>query len=100
MRILKKLDYDGKMMRKYDIESLKLMSISGERLDADTWRWVYNLMPKTTYINDFIGQTELLTGFCGNYFDINEFKTVFPGLPGSVGKPYPGCNVKIIDESN
>lgn len=97
LRILKKVDYDGKWMRKYDSSSLKIMSVSGERCDADTFKWIHNLYPRTI-INDFIGQTELLTGFCGNYLDLKEFKSLIPSLPGSVGRPFPGCNVKIIDE--
>jgi len=54
VRILKKLDYDGKVIKQYDTSSLKLFGISGERCDADTLIWVSKMFPEC-YINDFLG---------------------------------------------
>ena len=34
IRILKKLDYEGKYINKYNTKSLKLLSVSGERCDT------------------------------------------------------------------
>ena len=35
-----------------------------------------------------------------NFLNLNDFKTVFPTLPGSVTKPVPGFEISIVDDHN
>ena len=41
MRLLKKLDYDGKYFKQYDTSSLKVMSLAGEKSDTATVQWIH-----------------------------------------------------------
>lgn len=71
----------------------------GERCDPDTIWWIHNHFPHVI-INDNWWQTETGWPISGNYLNLDDFKTVFPTLPGSVTKPAPGYNVLIVDDHN
>lgn len=51
VRIIKKLDYDGEWIPKYDISTLENYSMVGERCDPDTIHWLHNRFPGVI-IND------------------------------------------------
>jgi propionyl-CoA synthetase len=51
VRILKKEDYDGEWIKKYDISSLQGFLVVGERCDPDTFKWLQRHLFNTR-IND------------------------------------------------
>ena len=74
---------------KYDFSSLRLCVSAGESLPASIW---HGWKERTGLdIIDGIGSTENFHIFLSNY----------PGdiRPGSSGKPFPGYEVKIVDEA-
>jgi len=78
---------------------LRTIGLVGERCDPDTIHWIHRHLPNVL-INDTWWQTETGWPICANLLNLNDFKTVFPTLPGSVTRPVPGYRVEIFDESN
>ena len=99
VRIIKKEDYDGKWVKKYDVSSIDGYLLVGERCDPDTINWIHRHFPHVK-INDTWWQTETGWPITGNLLNISEFGKIFPTLPGSVTKPVPGYDVKIFSEEN
>ena len=99
VRVVKKEDYDGNLVKKYDTSSIRTFCLVGERCDPDTIHWVHRHFPKVL-INDTWWQTETGWPISANLLNLADFKTVFPTLPGSVTRSVPGYEVKIFDESN
>lgn len=99
VRVVKKEDYDGNLVKKYDTSSIRTFCLVGERCDPDTIHWVHRHFPNVL-INDTWWQTETGWPISANLLNLADFKTVFPTLPGSVTRSVPGYEVKIFDESN
>ena len=99
VRVIKKDDYEGALVKKYDVSSVRTFCLVGERCDPDTIHWVRRHFPKVL-INDTWWQTETGWPISANLLNLNNFKTVWPTLPGSVTRSVPGYEVKIFDESN
>ncbi len=99
VRVVKKDDYDGLLVKKYDTTSLQGFNLVGERCDPDTILWVHKHFPHVI-INDTWWQTETGWPMSGNFLNLDDFKTVFPTLPGSVTKPAPGFEITIVDDHN
>jgi len=75
--------------KKYDLSSLKCLISAGEPLPPDTYAQLKNRFGLETY--DIIGSTECYP-YCGER----------PGIsikPGSMGKPYPGIPIAILDNN-
>lgn len=51
VRIIKKEDYEGEWVKKYDVSSLESYSLVGERCDPDTILWIHKHIPHAK-IND------------------------------------------------
>ncbi|MCS7122036.1 MAG: acyl-CoA synthetase [Archaeoglobaceae archaeon] len=84
----KTLPIVDKLMKKYDISSIKLFTGGGEAFGADTIKAWYE---KTGYmIAEGFGATELF------YISISNAVAPKP-KPGSIGMPVPGVEVSIID---
>ena len=73
---------------RYDLE-LETLASAGEPLTPEVVEWVEATFADVS-INDFYGQTELnlVVGNCANWFDVR---------PGSMGKPFPGYEVAVLD---
>jgi propionyl-CoA synthetase len=99
VRVIKKDDYDGDLIKKYDTSSVNSFCLAGERCDPDTIFWIKKHFPNVI-INDNWWQTETGWPISANLLNLKDFKTVFPTLPGSVTKPVPGWDVKVFDEQN
>jgi acetyl-CoA synthetase len=69
--------------------SYRSVCSGGEALGADLLAWGEEFFEAP--INEAYGQTEL-NGICGNC------ASVFPIKPGSLGKPFPGNRVAILNE--
>ena len=97
VRVIKKEDYDGLLVKKYNTDSVRTFCLVGERCDPDTIHWVHRHFPKVL-INDTWWQTETGWPISANILNLKDFKSVFPTLPGSVTRPVPGYNVQIFNE--
>lgn len=89
VRIVKKLDYEGKLVKNYDVSTLKGFHLAGERCDPDTILWIQQHFPDVA-INDNWWQTETGWPICSNFLNMEKFKKVMPTIPGSVTRPVPG----------
>jgi len=71
----------------YDL-SLQVICTGGEALAAETLNWAENSLQ--VVCNEFYGMTEVnhLIGNC---------RSLFPRVPGSMGRAYPGHTVKLVD---
>ena len=74
--------------QKYDIK-LRVIGSGGEAVNPVIHQWYKEYL--NVPINEFYGQTEanLLVGNCSKVLAVK---------PGSMGKPYPGHKVEVIDE--
>ncbi|MBU6341562.1 MAG: propionyl-CoA synthetase [Bacteroidetes bacterium] len=91
-RALRKEDPDGLLKQKYNIESLRLLFLAGERCDVATLEWARALLGIP--VIDHWWQTESGWPMLANPAGIE----LFPIKPGSAGKPVPGFNIHILDE--
>ncbi len=71
--------------------NLKLRTVctGGEALPAETWKWLQSELG--ICCNEFYGLTEVnhLIGCC---------QALYPSLPGSMGKAFPGHDIAVVDE--
>jgi acyl-coenzyme A synthetase/AMP-(fatty) acid ligase len=74
--------------RKYDLSFLKIVISAGEPLPASTYENIKKHLGIECY--DVLGQTECCM-ICGE-------RPTFFVKPGSMGKPYPGLPIAIIDD--
>ena len=78
-------------VRKHDLSSLKCLGSVGEPLNAETWRWYYNVVGKgKCSIVDTYWQTE--TGGA----IISPLANVTPMKPGSAALPFFGIQTVVI----
>ena len=88
VRVIKKMDYEGEYMKKYDLSKLKTFFLVGERSDPDTIKWLMDKFPGI-FLNDTYWQTETGWPICCNYANLHKF----PTKPGSTTKPTIGYDV-------
>jgi len=71
----------------YDL-SLRIICTGGEALASDTLEWAENVLG--VICNEFYGLTEVnhLIGNCSS---------LYPRIPGSMGRAYPGHSVYLVD---
>ena len=74
--------------KKYDLNLRSIMS-AGESVGVTVIEWAREQLGVT--INEMFGQTEI------NYV-VGNCQAAWPVKPGSIGRPYPGHKVAIIDE--
>ncbi len=93
IRAIKKEDPNGDFIKQYDLSSLRLQFLAGERSDIASIDWY------KTHINipviDHCWQTETGWPMLANMAGIE----LQPYKPGSAGKPVIGYNIKIFNES-
>jgi len=99
VRVIKKEDYEGEYIKKYDTSSIHGFLLVGERCDPDTIFWIRRHFPHV-FINDTWWQTETGWPITGNLINTDEWGKVFPTLPGSVTKAVPGYDVRVFSETN
>lgn len=94
IRAIKKEDDEGTLLGKYDLSSLRTLFLAGERCDVSTYYWASNLL-KVPVI-DHWWQTETGWPIVTPVFG----PTATPQIkPGSAGRPVPGYQVEILNES-
>jgi acetyl-CoA synthetase len=69
---------------------LRTMMSGGEPVGAAVFEWARDELGVT--INEIFGQTEI------NYI-VGNSHTLWPVKPGSMGRPYPGHRIAVIDEA-
>jgi acetyl-CoA synthetase len=74
--------------KKYDLNLRSIMS-AGEAVGVTVIEWAREQLGVT--INEMFGQTEI------NYV-VGNCQAAWPVKPGSIGRPYPGHRVVVIDE--
>jgi acetyl-CoA synthetase len=74
--------------KKYDFRLRSVMS-AGESVGVTVFEWAKEHLGVT--INEMFGQTEI------NYV-VGNCQSAWPAKPGSIGRPYPGHRVAVIDE--
>ena len=74
--------------RQYDLALRSIMS-AGEALGETVFAWCRDSLGVT--VNEMFGQTEI------NYIVGNSHE-LWPAKPGSMGRPYPGHRVAVIDD--
>ena len=73
---------------RYDLSLRSIMS-AGEAVGETVFAWSRESLGVT--INEMFGQTEI------NYL-VGNSHTLWPAKPGSIGRPYPGHRVALIDD--
>jgi len=71
----------------FDIDLRSMMS-AGEPVGTTLFEWARDALGVT--INEMFGQTEM------NYI-VGNSHTLWPARPGSMGRPYPGHRIAVID---
>ncbi len=74
--------------RRYELALRSIMS-AGESVGETVFAWSRDALGVT--INEMFGQTEI------NYL-VGNSHTLWPAKPGSIGRPYPGHKVAVIDD--
>jgi acetyl-CoA synthetase len=74
--------------RRYELALRSIMS-AGESVGETVFAWSRDALGVT--INEMFGQTEI------NYL-VGNSHTLWPAKPGSIGRPYPGHRVAVIDD--
>jgi acetyl-CoA synthetase len=74
---------------KFDISLRSIMS-AGESVGVTVFEWAKTELGVT--INEMFGQTEI------NYV-VGNCQSAWPAKPGSIGRPYPGHRVAVIDDN-
>ncbi len=91
-RAIKREDPEGKLVRDYDLSSLRALYLAGERADPDTVKWAEAQLGVP--VIDHWWQTETGWAIAANPLGIEE-------LPVKIGSPsvaMPGYDVQVLDE--
>ena len=93
IRAVKKEDPKGEYVGKYDLSSLKILFLAGERADPDTIEWAQNIL--NVPVIDHWWQTETGFAIASNPMGIEK-------MPVKIGSPsvaMPGYDVQILDDA-
>lgn len=93
IRAVKREDPDGALIREYNLRSLKLVFLAGERADPDTIEWTENQLGLP--VIDHWWQTETGWAIAANPAGIG----LLPIKRGSPTWPMPGHDVQVLDEA-
>ncbi|MDX2133433.1 MAG: propionyl-CoA synthetase [Saprospiraceae bacterium] len=93
IRAIKKEDPQGLLKTGYDLSSLQYLFLAGERCDVATLEWAQQLL--RIPVVDHWWQTESGWPMLANPAGLELFAV----RPGSAGKPVPGFDVQLLDES-
>jgi acetyl-CoA synthetase len=74
---------------KYALQLRSIMS-AGEAVGTTVFAWAQEALGVT--INEMFGQTEM------NYI-VGNSHTLWPAKPGSMGRPYPGHRIAVVDDT-
>jgi len=92
LRAIKRVDFKGEFLRRYDLGGYRAQFLAGERCDPDTLVWAERLLEVP--VIDHWWQTETGWAIAANCLGIEPL----PIKPGSPTKAVPGYDVRILDE--
>ncbi|MCX6688990.1 MAG: propionyl-CoA synthetase [Methanoregula sp.] len=90
-RAIRREDPRGDYIRKYNISSLRMLFLAGERCDPDTLHWAEQQLHVP--VIDHWWQTETGWAIGANCVGLE----LLPVKPGSCTKPAPGYDVRVLD---
>ena len=90
-RAIKREDYAGDHLKRYDVSCLRALFLAGERSDPDTIRWAEDLLGVP--VVDHWWQTETGWAISGNPLGIEQFPVKY----GSATKAVPGWDVQALN---
>jgi len=93
IRAIKQQDPEAKLMARYDLSRLEALFLAGERCDPPTALWAAEKLGKP--VVDHWWQTETGWAITAGF---REFG-LFPSKPGSAGRPSPGYDLQVLDDS-
>jgi propionyl-CoA synthetase len=93
IRAVKKEDPDGKLLAGYDVSSLRLLFLAGERLDPETYGWVGERLGVPVIDNWW--QTETGWPIAASPRGLETL----PTKPGSPSVPVPGYRVRVVNSA-
>jgi acetyl-CoA synthetase len=85
--------------REHHVLKLRAVMSAGEAVGDAVFQWCQDALGVT--VNEMFGQTEInyIVGNCGRYVDSSGGDhAAWPARPGSMGRPYPGHRVAVIDD--
>ncbi|MCC5984353.1 MAG: propionyl-CoA synthetase [Rhodobacteraceae bacterium] len=91
-RAIKREDPQGKLVGDYDLSSLRVLYLAGERADPDTIHWAQDKLGVP--VIDHWWQTETGWAIAGNPVGLEQL----PVKVGSPSVPMPGHEIHILDE--
>ena len=79
------------LVKKHNLDSLRMVGSTGSPWDPDSWRWVFeNVLDRKKPIINYSGGTEISGGIlCGNFFT--------PLKPCAFSGPVPGMDADVVD---
>lgn len=93
IRAIKKEDPEGTYLKAHDTGSLKYLFVAGERCDVATYEWAKRKLG--VEVIDHWWQTESGWPMIANMMGLEGV----PVKPGSVARPIPGFDVRVVDEN-
>jgi len=93
IRAIKQQDPEAKLMARYDLSRLEALFLAGERCDPPTALWAAEKLGKP--VVDHWWQTETGWAITAGF---REFG-LFAPKPGSAGRPAPGYDLQVLDDS-
>ena len=91
-RAIKREDYAGEYLRRYDLKEFRTLFLAGERCDPDTLAWAERQLGVP--VIDHWWQTETGWPIGANCTGLE----LLPVKPGSCGKPVPGYDVRVLND--
>lgn len=92
IRAIRKEDPEAQLFRSYDVSSLRLLFLAGERCDAATLQWAEELLQRP--VIDHWWQTESGWPMLANMAGLE----LSPVKPGSSARPVCGYDIRILRE--
>ncbi|MEX1236694.1 MAG: AMP-binding protein, partial [Pseudomonadales bacterium] len=93
-RAIRKEDPEGKLLKQYDVSSLRTLFVAGERTDPATYHWLCDLL--SIPVIDHWWQTETGWAIASNPVGIEPQTS----KAGSATFPMPGYAIKILNEKH
>jgi propionyl-CoA synthetase len=93
IRAIRKEDPNGEFIKNYDLSSLRIQFLAGERCDVTTLEWYREHIPIPTI--DHWWQTESGWPMISNMMGVEYL----PIKPGSAGKAVSGYDIRIFNEN-
>ncbi|MCL4165216.1 UNVERIFIED_CONTAM: hypothetical protein GTU68_060436, partial [Idotea baltica] len=92
LRAIKRVDPEGKFVKKYDMSGFRTLFLAGERADPPTVEWAREKL--NVPVIDHWWQTETGWTITGNPAGLDMLEVP----SGSAGAPMPGYDIRILDE--